>query len=446
MRLLSVLVVFVLWPAIALAQSEPASAPASAPTAPPGGSLTLEQAIDTAHAHQPQIIEARAQTEAANAKADESHASLMPQISGNASFGVSARSSSTVTGGTGTVGTFSSGLNDSYSASIGASWLIWDFQQTRNRWHAAEANAAAQLADEQSTDLTVLLDVRTAFFNALAAKALVKVAEETLANEQAHLSQTETFVKVGTYAPIALAQNRTNVANARVSLITAQNGYDTTRAQLNQQMGVETSIDYDVVDTAIPPIPGEDGAPEPLLDAAFKTRPELAAFVQSIRSQELSYDATRHNWLPSLSVSTQVSDSGSTTSSSGTALAWTAGVNLSWPIWLGGAQRAQVREAQANLVVIKAQEDALRQTVRLEVVQAQLAVRAAKAGLDASNEALANANEQLRLAEGRYQAGVGNIIELSDAQVAGTSAAAQQVKAQYTLALARAQLLQAIGE
>jgi outer membrane protein len=421
--------------AVARAQSQPAS------------SLTLDDAITTARAHQPQIIQARAQVDAADARADESHATLMPQVTGNANFGLSARSSSAITGTTGgTTGTFNSGLNDSYSAAIGASWLLWDFQQARNRWHAAEANAAAQAADAQTTDLTVILDVRTAFFDALAAKALVKVSDETLANEQAHLSQTETFVKVGTQPPIALAQSKTNVANARVALITAQNGYDTARAQLNLQMGVVGPIDYDVVDTEIPSINGEDGAPESLVDAAFRARPELAAFLQSIRAEELTLAATEHNWLPSFSIATQVSDSGATTSGGSNVLAWTAGLSLSWPIWLGGAQQAQVREARANLVVIRSQEDALRQSVRLQVVQAQLAVRAAKAGLDASNEALANASEQLRLAEGRYQAGVGNIIELSDAQVAHTSAAAQQVKAQYTLALARAQLLQAIGQ
>ena len=49
------------------------------------------------------------------------------------------------------------------------------------------------------------------------------------------------------------------------------------------------------------------------------------------------------------------------------------------------------------------------------------------------------------LAEGRYQAGVGNIIELGDAQVAQTSAAAQAVQAEYNLATARAQLGRALG-
>ena len=87
----------------------------------------------------------------------------------------------------------------------------------------------------------------------------------------------------------------------------------------------------------------------------------------------------------------------------------------------------------------------MRQQVRLGVEQARLAVRAAKAALGAAVEAEVNAREQLRLAEGRYAAGVGSIIELGDAQVAETTAAAQRVQADYNVSTARAQLLNALG-
>ena len=82
----------------------------------------------------------------------------------------------------------------------------------------------------------------------------------------------------------------------------------------------------------------------------------------------------------------------------------------------------------------------------MEVEQAQLAVRAAKAAGVAAEEAIVNAREQLRLAEGRYSAGLGSVIELGDAQVLLTNAAAQGVQARYNLATARAQLMAALGK
>ena len=84
--------------------------------------------------------------------------------------------------------------------------------------------------------------------------------------------------------------------------------------------------------------------------------------------------------------------------------------------------------------------------IRFQVQQYVLSVRAAKASIDAANEALVNAREQLRLAEGQYDAGVGNIILLSDAQVAATAAAAQVVQTDFNLSTARAQLLAALGK
>jgi len=65
--------------------------------------------------------------------------------------------------------------------------------------------------------------------------------------------------------------------------------------------------------------------------------------------------------------------------------------------------------------------------------------------ITASEEAVASAREQLRLAEGRYQAGVGSALELGDAQLAMQHAAAQGVQAEYNLAAARARLLRAVG-
>ncbi len=84
--------------------------------------------------------------------------------------------------------------------------------------------------------------------------------------------------------------------------------------------------------------------------------------------------------------------------------------------------------------------------MRFDVDQAQLMVRADKIAIDAARDALTNAREQLRLAEGRYSAGVGSIIELGDAQVALQNAGAQLVTAQFNLSTARAQLLTALGK
>ena len=111
-----------------------------------------------------------------------------------------------------------------------------------------------------------------------------------------------------------------------------------------------------------------------------------------------------------------------------------------------GATVAAVRESEANRRALEADLLALEQRVRNELEQARLSVHTARASLEAADEALSAARARLSLAEGRYEAGVGNAIELGDAQLALTSAGAQRVQFEYNLASARAQLLSALGK
>src|SRR5262249_21351237 len=134
---------------------------------------------------------------------------------------------------------FSADTQDYYTVGATASQLLWDFTQSSGRWRAAEAQANAAQGRAQASQQQVLLDVRTAFFSARAQKALLEVARDALRNQERHLAQIEGFVKVGARPEIDRAQARTDVANAHVALISAENSYETAKAQLNKAMGME---------------------------------------------------------------------------------------------------------------------------------------------------------------------------------------------------------------
>lgn len=416
---------------------------AAPPAAPSKRILTFEETIRTARANQPQLRQARANTSAAEARSDQARSALLPQLSATASY-ERATANATARPGSGSVQSqTSSQMFNYYNANATVSQLVYDFGQTSGRWRAAQATAESQRDTEFYTNLQVLLGVRSAYFTALANEQLLAVARESFRNQQRHLEQTQGFVEVGTQPPIALAQARTNLANAQVQLINAENAYETAKAQLNQAIGAEGSTDYDVATHFLPPVDDEDQTTDILLQQALRNRPDMASLEQQIRSQQLTIDSVKGGYYPSLGVSAGISNGGPALDN--TAWNWNATATLTWNIFQGGLTRAQSQEAESNLTALQAQADTLRQQVRLDLEQARLAVRAAKGSLAATGEALTNAREQLRLAEGRYQVGAGSIIELSDAQVTATSAAAQQVQADYNLATARAQLLRALG-
>lgn len=412
--------------------------------------LTLAEALQTAQRDQPTVHQARANTEAAQARVGEARAPLLPQLTGTAryqrlTFNAVPSALAALGGGQGmfTAPPPSFTTYNQWNFALTASQTLWDASGQLARWRQNAVFAESVADTERATRLGVALNVRTFYFAARANKALMQVAKETLTNQQKHLAQVVGFVKVGTQPEIALAQQRTAVANAEVQLITAENNYEVAKAQLNQAIGIERDTAYDVEDESTPTIAGEDDVLDPLLSEALASRPDYLGLEKQIESQRLAVWAARTSFGPNLSASTSFTDGGVELGNLG--WNWNFALTLNWQLFSGGLTWYTVKEQKANLSGLEAQRDLLRQQVRLAVEQARLAVRAAKAALGAAVEAEANARDQLRLAEGRYQAGVGNIIELGDAQVAETTAAAQRVQADYNVSTARAQLLNALG-
>ncbi|MDB4945777.1 MAG: outer rane efflux protein [Labilithrix sp.] len=439
------------------------------PEAAPLRVLRLSDAVDTALKNQPTLAESRGQTMAARGRATQARQLYYPQVQLSASYqrvrsasigGRSGLATTTATGGTGTgtTGTGTTGTTgtptaiattdssgiDIFTFGGSANQLIWDWNNTRNKVRAADRNVESFVANEQATSQAVIAGVRRAFFTARAQKALIRVARESLANFERHLEQVQGFVQVGTRPEIDLAQARTDLSNARLTLINADNGYAIAKAQLAEQVGTADVSDFDVADDELGVVEGEELPTDRLVAKANELRPELKVYEKQREAYDLTAKAYKGAYLPTLSASAGASETGTELGDLGPA--WNVGATVGWPIFQGWLTHGQIREAEGNAAAARAQVEGQKLTIRVQVQQAQLGIRAAKASQAAADEAVANARERLRLAEGRYAAGVGSIIELGDAQVALATASAQAVQAQYNLSSARADLLAALGE
>lgn len=399
-----------------------------------GRVLTLDEALRLARANHPQLQAVHAQTQASVAKIQEARASLLPQVSGNATYTRSEVEKSTAVNNNG----------NAYDFGLAANQLLYDFGQTTGKWNAAKSSLRQQEESERYSIVQVSFALRSAYYAAAASRALLKVAHDNLLNQEAHLRQIQGFVEAGTRPEIDLAQARTDHANARVQLIHAQVNYDSAKAVVNQAMGVESATDFDVADPDVAAVEGENDSIDVLLLVALKARPDLLALAHQVESQQFLLGSIKGSYAPTLSASAKLNESGSTLDE----LKWgfRGMLSLNWQLFGGGITDAQVRAAQADGAALRAQYELQRQQIRLEAEQARLGVRAAKAAVEAAREAAVNARVRLNLAEGRYQAGVGSVIELGDSQVALTTAAAQEVQAIFTLATARAKLLLALGQ
>jgi outer membrane protein len=414
------------------------AAPAHAET------LTMEQAVDVALQQQPSLRQSRAQVEAARGRVDQVRATQRPQLT--LSAGISA------SGGGGAwnpdPGEPSRDfLDPNGGASVGAaaSWRIYDFGQTAAQLRAARLSAEATVAGVDTTTLDVRRAVEVSYLEAIARARLIAVATATVKSEETHLDQARRFVQAQAKDPIEVVQAQARAANARAALAQAQSNAAIALANLRAAIGwVDPNRTVAVADGW----PRSPDVPAPLVelvDTARKYRPEIVQLDREVAAAEANIDAARAGKRPVLSAAART-DWSPATGENVPQPSWSAGLNLSWPIFDGGRTAADVRIARANRESALAQRDALLLDLTSQLDAARAQIEANRAGVQASIEAVEAARAQLKLAEARYAQGLGSQIELTDAQTAVTTAEGNLIQSEWQLANAWAGLRRATGQ
>jgi outer membrane protein len=425
---------------LALAAGPDAVAPPPRLEAAP--TLTLDEALRCARTH-PHVARSAAAEAQAGARSREAFAGFLPSGQANASYTRATSNSAAAPAASGGVGLARGSTNQTfpfYAGSLNLTVPIWDFGRTLGAVRSARESEAAARQDLAAARHDVDADVRAAYFGALAAQELVQVADDTIAQMQKHLDFAQASLEVGRRTRFDVSRAQVDLTNARIQKIQADNGVATARATLAAAVG-EPVGDLRLVAPSEPD--GPDPVPSEAARRALERRPELAALARRIAAADEAVGAAKSAWYPVLAGNGQLGWRGEDFP---LVRNWQVGVSLTWPFLDGGADLARVQESRAVVQGAQAAREAEALQVRAEVEQAALAVIEAHARRDAAAVLVAQARENLELAEGRYQAGVGTIIELADAQAALTSARAQGVRAGYDLATARARLQRAVGE
>src|SRR6266581_1450671 len=383
---------------------------------------TLAECIEIGLRQQPTLRAAAATVAAGRERVWQAAAAYLPQVS--ASYLASRRhaSSSSLIG--------SGGLEKKaktfpfYTTGATLSQVLFDFGQNLELIHAAQASAEALAADEQTQHDTVVFNVQQAYFALLAAYRLRDVAEETVAQNQKHLDLAQGRHDVGMAPRFDVTTVQVQLAQAELNQLSARNAVSLGRETLRNTLGLMGPLDFDIVDSLEQP--RTEVSDEEALDLAYANRPELRSLAAQERADIERIKAIEKDYLPRLSLESNVTWNGS---SYPLQEKWEFGGLVSLSVFNGGLTRGQVGEANANLENLRAAEDATRNNVSLEVRQALLNLRQQAESIGVADKGLQQGRENLSLAEGRYKTGVGNIIELTDAQVALVSAEASRVQA-----------------
>ena len=395
--------------------------------------LTLKQAEDLAIKNNPQITGARLQALAAHQVVREQRSNYWPTATANLTA-VDSYDDSRITAG---------GLNNPIifkRAAGGAtvSQQITDFGRTRNLVASANFSAKAQDQDALATRQQILLAIDQAFFNVLQARAVLRVAEQTVTSRQLVVDQVEALAKSKLKSDLDLSFAQVNLAQAKLLVLDAQNNEKSAQASMAAILGYVVPQEFDPVEEG-GALTSPPGNLDELIQEAVSSRPELQAMDDEYQSAKKLKTAERDAMFPSISALAAV---GGAPVRDDRLTSWygAAGVNMQIPVFNGFLYSARAKEADLRARAAQERLIDLRNRIAKDVRTSWHDANTAYDRLGVTDQLLKQANLALDLSQTRYTLGLGSIVELSQAQLQQTQAEISQSQAGYEYRLALAVL------
>src|SRR5713226_2477121 len=414
------------------------------PTAPPGEPprLTLQQAIQTALDKHPALQSATFAVQGAEARTKQAESPYYPQVGGTA---VQTNGSLRANALFRPSGSLIEPNRSDFSVGVAASQTVYDFGQTASRVDAQRSDRARFEKEAMTRRAEVILGVERAYFNVLKRKRLVEIAEQTVREREAIKQQVETLYRNQLKSELDLGLVQVQLSDAEFLVIRDRNDLAAAFADLNNAMGIEGSAAY-----LLEEIPVTVESPQALADLlaeAMDRRPELLALKERIRTAEHRIRAAHTTNFPTVQVVGGVGDTEHISNRPNLQEGgwWGVGGVVSVPLFTGFLIQNQVAEATAQQREVQAVYRTVAQNVQLEVKDSFLDVVTLIQQIKVVEEQVKIARESLTLASQRYKLGLSSIVEVTQSEVAVTSAETRLAETRYDAKIAEARLRYAIG-
>jgi outer membrane protein TolC len=318
---------------------------------------------------------------------------------------------------------------------------VADMTALNNYRSSRETLAASQLFSQDSKDLVVLA-VGGSYLQVIAARARVDSAKAQLDTANALYDQTKQQRTAGIVSQIDLNRSEVQLLTQKQRLATLQNDLSKQKINLGRITGLPPNDHFDITDDvpfADAPAMTEDDA----VTQSLMQRPDIKAAEAQIRAAEKTAAAARAERLPSLALNADYGVIGlNPAQSHGT---FSVSGTLRIPIWQGGRTEGEIEEANAALSQRRAELEDLRSRVESEVRNAFLDLQAASSQVEVARRNLDVNRETLTLTRQRFDAGITDSVEVSQAQASVASAELDYINSVFAHNVAKLSLARAAG-
>ncbi len=410
--------------------------------------LSLKKAVEIALAPQgnSRVQLALESVKLAKARSAQARAALLPNLDGYVSQMNQTRNLQAFGIGVGQLSPFLKNLTfvgpfDTFDARANLSQTILDFSAIR-KFQASRSGVVLAQAEDESTRDQTREQVAKAYLAALRARAALEAAESNVGLADALLGLATNQKEAGTGIGIEVTRAKVQLANEKQRFMVAQNESTRANLQLLRSMGLDLEASLELTDI-LTYTPVEATSPVKLLQTALDLRADWKAQQKREATQKLNYSAIKMERLPSV---IGLADYGTIGTGVNEAIPTrTYGVSVRVPVFDGGRRDARRAEGYVQLQQESIRSKDLRQQIELEIRLALDSLRSAEDQVKAATEGLNLAEEELASARRRYEGGVSNSLEFTDAQNRLERARENHISALFSFNLARIDLAAATG-
>ncbi len=324
---------------------------------------------------------------------------------------------------------------------ISASQMLYDFGVTQNQVTIRKLDNQGYKITLTGTVNDVICQVKQAYYNLQYAIEAKKVAEDMVAKYAAFYDQAKAFYTVGTKPKVDVTIAEVNLSNAKLTLIQAENAVDIAMAKLNNTMGlpyfnkykISENLRYEPCDVSL----------EAAIKIAQESRPEFQLAEVKVEEARQNVKLVKKSYFPQLSVEGQFQVGGRTPASN---YGYNFGGYLNFPTINGMLIKNEIKEAKALHSKEQANAINTKNNIYYEVQESYFSLKEKKNKIPVAFLGMKQAKENYELSYGRYKVGVGNPIELKEAQVQYQNAQLTYYQTMYEYNTARATLEKVIGK
>ena len=405
-----------------------------------GERLDIQRCIELAIRNHPVINAARNTVKVNESRIGQARSNYYPQLNWKTGYSRISPAISGTTRSSGTTSSSGSSAYDQYASNLNLTQNLYDFEKTATQVQIQNLNTDSSRQDLNTTEAQIILGVKQSYYSLVQAEKNREVARESVKQFQIHLEQAKGFFEVGVKPKFDVTKAEVDLSNAKLNLIRADNAFRIARVNLNNAIGVPDAPEYSLDNTLL--FEKYEVDLQEALKKAYNARPDLRSLMMKMEAGSQSMELAKKGYYPYVTGNASLGFEGQDFPLD---KGWNVGATLNIPLFSGFQTKNQVAEAKATLDVLKDNEQSLRMQIRLEVEQAYSNLLEATEGIATAQLTVRQAEENFDLANGRYTAGVGNPIEVTDALVALSNAKTTHIAALTGFKTAQASLEKAMG-